>query len=243
MSSSIPQQASSDYNEKFLQILSTIEKHILDFYEIGTVLPAKDFLLSKDHISPHLQIESQGNNTPKIDPRAAVCTYHDPEHDELFLGVYFEPKLVNKIELNNPLLELGQNNIDAFCVLVEEISHFHLICQRALQNRQVSQLELEWQGEVDKFLLSAMTLFQQSGNPHFKHLQHIIYDSGQLLQQTERYEEANRLAARFWLQIIDQGIGKTVSFEDKGFKAFMRENYHRPLQEKIPFISSMKKVI
>src|SRR5690349_364312 len=61
------------------------------------------------------------------DNRAALILRSDPQQDELELGLYFRPELIDTMEQQNPLQRLDSQNLDAFCVAVEEVSHFHLV--------------------------------------------------------------------------------------------------------------------
>jgi hypothetical protein len=48
----------------------------------------------------------------------------------------------------------SHDQIAAFTLVAEEVSHFHYLLHHAHQGRQVSQFELELQGDVDKLLLT-----------------------------------------------------------------------------------------
>ena len=215
----------------FTNLLEQIESFLTSYYGFESPT-ATDFLLEKETIADSL-------DSPQSEaPRAAVCvqetTSEQSDDPELFLGIYFETDLINRVLAENPLKSLNDKNLDAFCVLVEELSHFHLIFQRALQNREVSQLELEWQGEVDKFLFSAIMLLQQRGNPHLYQLRSVLFDKVDIVNH-QRYEAANKLAAQFWDGAIAKGVGQKFCITSGYFKEFMRINYHKPLQETVPF--------
>src|SRR6476661_4666910 len=53
--------------------------------------------------------------------RAALILRSDLQLDELELGLYFRPDLIDSIEQQNPLQRLDSQNLDAFCVAVEEV--------------------------------------------------------------------------------------------------------------------------
>ena len=223
--------------EPFTDLLEEVESFLTSYYGIDPLTTATDILLEKEHVADSLDTHASEA------PRAAVClqeSTNSPGDDpELFLGIYFETELIDRVLSENPLRSLNHKNLDAFCVLVEELSHFHLIFQRALQNREVSQLELEWQGEVDKFLFSAITLLHQQGNPHLYQLKSVLFDKADIVNH-ERYEAANKLAAQFWEGVISKGVGQKICLTSDYFKEFMRINYHKPLQETVPFTAEKK---
>jgi hypothetical protein len=102
----------------------------------------------------------------------------------------------------DPRAALTDANLDAFCVLVEEISHFHLILNRAQAGLEVTKLELEWQGEVDKLLVSGLFLERQSGQSYLLPLARKLYDLAAVTAVDDQlYEEATKYAARFWFQL------------------------------------------
>ena len=102
---------------KFIAILHEIENELTACYGFVKELSAIDCL--------NLSIEAEtlaqaGQN------RATTLVYQDPAHDELQLGLYFQNDIMENLTLNNPTDSLTHSNLDAFCVVVEELSHFHL---------------------------------------------------------------------------------------------------------------------
>src|SRR5690606_15861498 len=83
-------------------------------------------------------------------------------------------------------------------VAIEELSHFNLYCHRALNDQPISALEMEVQGEVDKFAL-ALQWLEEKNEGHFKDkLFEILFDQVALgswvdQQERERYEDAHRI--------------------------------------------------
>jgi len=90
---------------------------------------------------------------------------------------------------------------DAWLQLVEGVSHFVYVAERARTHLPTTRLELELQAEVDKFVLLAFT-----GEPLEPHesteLRDRLYERVQYLHAADsedgvRYRMANDLAARF----------------------------------------------
>lgn len=89
---------------------------------------------------------------------------------------------------------------DAWLQLVEGVSHFVYIAERARTNLPATRLELELQAEVDKFVLFALG----RSLPHWRArlLHGALYERVRFLHPAgseagERYRLANGLAARF----------------------------------------------
>src|SRR5689334_2887423 len=72
------------------------------------------------------------------------------EGDELSLGLYFAPGLLDELS-QKPFGNVVQLSLNSYCQLAEGVSHFLYLSQAALADRTVSLLELEAQAEVDKF--------------------------------------------------------------------------------------------
>ena len=128
------------------------------------------------------------------DEREALLVREDAESMELSLRV---PELSQSRAFD---LEDGQS-LDALCQIIEGVSHFVYLTNRAEVQRETTQLELEVQAEVDKYVvLSASVgeltearsrrvrerLFEQVKYVHLAHT-----DEGQ------RYRAANDCARRF----------------------------------------------
>ena len=72
--------------------------------------------------------------------------------DDVSLGVVLEDSVRARLAAADPRVHLDRGNLDPFCVAAEEVSHFVYLFFCARATRQVTQLELELQGEVDKYL-------------------------------------------------------------------------------------------
>jgi hypothetical protein len=174
------------------------------------------------------------------DNRAALILRSDPEQDELELGLYFRPELIDSIEQGNPLQRLDSQNLDAFCVAVEEVSHFHLVINRVQANQGVSLLELEWQGEVDKLLIAGRMLEQQTGDPHLPQLTRMIFDHSYCYTaQQDLYEEAHRLAARYCYKLLPQLQDAPSRKRAEKLRDACRQTYEQLWAEKLRTINRL----
>lgn len=174
------------------------------------------------------------------DHRAALILRSSPDQEVLEVGLYFRPELIASIEASNPLESLNSQNLDVFCVAVEEVSHFHLVIHRAQAKQGISLLELEWQGEVDKLLIAGRVLEQQTGDPHLPQLTRMIFDHSYCYtQQLELYEEAHRLAARYCYKLLP--LLQNVPSRKRGAKLreACRQTYNLLWAEKLRAIDDL----
>ena len=91
-------------------------------------------------------------------------------------------------------------SLDERCQLVEGVSHFLLLCERARAGRSTTQLELELQAEVDKWLV--LSRGGRLPPEHDDALHDALYGDAVFLHdeasiEGARYRLANRLGARF----------------------------------------------
>lgn len=180
----IAKKVEADLSQYYgFEIISSVTNHFVSDQEIHSNIPETD--------------------TEQAKPRGSVWVVNDTD-DEMFVGVNIAEEVTQNLESKNPLESLHNENLEDFSILVEEISHFHLILNRATQRLEVSQVELEYQGEMDKLLISAMLLQEQCGDPHIIPLARKLYDNAIIVaQDKERYWEATKHAARFWFQTGD----------------------------------------
>ncbi len=97
---------------------------------------------------------------------------------------------------------------DGFLQLVEGVSHFVYLAERARTNLPATRLELEMQAEVDKFVVLATTRGELTRR-EVHHLHDKLYARVRFLhaadtEDGERYRLANDLAARFVLRLFDR---------------------------------------
>ncbi|MFQ5876789.1 MAG: hypothetical protein ACE5JH_03710 [Acidobacteriota bacterium] len=119
-------------------------------------------------------------------------------------SLYYPDALVRHLELFHPLAGLGDRNIDAFAVLVEELDHLLVLASRAAEGRPVSLLELEHHANVTKYLVVVHLLGKQTGRRRISE-QHRLWARHHLFEkypegegeQATRYRRAAGLAERY----------------------------------------------
>ncbi len=107
--------------------------------------------------------------------------------------------------------------LDVLCQVAEGVSHFVYLAERSRRRLPATQLELELQAEVDKFVVLAASVEpSRPGAPLAPHttsaLRERLYGNVRYLhpegtETGERYRLANRLAARF-VRSFDGELGK-----------------------------------
>lgn len=116
-----------------------------------------------------------------------------------------------ELRLRLPRLEaLGEDasSWDPICQIIEGVSHFVYIADRASRDRETTQLELELQAEIDKYVVLAASLSAHGFDvAKSRHLRRRLYERVAFMHDArttegERYRVANDRAHRFtgWLE-------------------------------------------
>lgn len=175
-------------------LLEALKRDLERLYEIDVPLLLRDFLITdRDTIGRLAQ-------TPPVDTQEALYLVEDGEHTGLAL--YIDEALMRRLDADDPRADLHEGNLADFCVAVEGVSHFTYVAWRAAHGREVTQLELEMQAEVDKFAASTMLLGRQCAGRVPADLAsrlfaNVSFRPGLDSEQRERYERANAYAGRF----------------------------------------------
>ena len=163
----------------------------------------------------------------RTEEREMLLVHHDGEYTNLSLYIDDEVLLRARAFLD------GCGDLDAFCAATEGVSHFvyFTFCGGQL-DRPVSQIELELQAEIDKYLV--VRLFAPiSGDLIPQLFEQIRFADRLSALERERYVVANQ-AGRRYARWLDQQIAR-------GRAAFAlddaRQLYRKPLAAKLDHIA------
>jgi hypothetical protein len=119
-------------------------------------------------------------------------------------AVYYPDALVRHLEQHDPRNGVGDDNIDAFAALVEELDHLLALASRAAEGRPVTLLEMECHADVTKYLLVLHFLGKQTGRrrlseSHRCWARHHLFEryAQEAGEEGARYRHAARLARRY----------------------------------------------
>jgi hypothetical protein len=105
-----------------------------------------------------------------------------------------------EVSLRLPLLE-GDGSLDAICQIIEGVSHFVYVVERARVDREATQLELELQAEVDKWVVFAASMrafdAARSADLRARLYEQVAFADDEGSEAGERYRIANDVAHRF----------------------------------------------
>lgn len=125
----------------------------------------------------------------RIEPLHDVVDFIAPanEGEREVLLVKEEPDGI-RISLRLP----EASGLDGICQVIEGVSHFVYLAERARRDHPMTQLELEMQAEVDKWVVLADSIGSLG-------LRERLFENVRYTDEQERYRVANSCAHRFVL--------------------------------------------
>ncbi len=211
------------------ELLVQVQRRLEALYALEPQAPVTDFLVAEEDAA---LLPGGGSRT---------LVRHDG--DDIALGVVLEGAVRAHLARRDPRVQLDDSNLGPFCTLTEEVSHFVYLLFCARSERSDTQLELELQGEVDKYLTAAFFLSQQNEGAVSTRLRDLLFRHYRLLpglteEQAERYRAASALAYRYcgWLE-------KSFLRRPSGLADLARESrrfYRLGQREKLERISQLQ---
>ncbi len=105
------------------------------------------------------------------------------------------------LEIGVALPRLQEGTLDGVCQIIEGVSHFVYLVERARVDRTATQLELEVQAEVDKWLLLAGSLpgfdVERSAALRARLYERVTFADDAASETGQRYRVANDVAHAF----------------------------------------------
>jgi hypothetical protein len=170
------------------EIAVCVQRRLESLYALEPESPVTDYLVPLD-AARHL-------------PGGGSRTLVAQDADGLSVGVVLDDSVGAGLERADPRERIDGSNLGPFTTLTEEVSHFLYVLFRARSDRPVTQLELELQGEVDKYLVSLFFFGLREERALSGRLRQALFARYELAEglsaeSCERYHEASRLANRY----------------------------------------------
>lgn len=172
-------------------------RHLRAIYRIDLALEAERFLVEPELVRQLL---------PAPRPRSGLLVVEEP--DEAWVGLYLDP--------------FDRADPDA---IVEETSHLLCVAWHAAEERTVSRLILELQGEIDRY---AVAHFE--GRDAFRHFREFAWDDWMDVASRHRYAAAHRRGLRYCRRLAERYPRRV---DTPGLLAELRRFYRAPSEEKL----------
>jgi hypothetical protein len=175
-------------------LVTQLQARLAGLYDAPADQDVHDFLITDAAHAAALQ----GAARPPTDEQLLIAE----SEEGVEISLYVDAAVLQRLASRCPLRRLSDENLADFCTALEGVSHFHYFVWCAVRERSVSLLELELQGEVDKYASALqLTLAQRDGRFPAELFHRLFEGVGFLptLSEAERarYEEAHHFAARF----------------------------------------------
>ena len=116
-----------------------------------------------------------------------------------------------EVMLRLPHLAESDADLDALCQIIEGVSHFVYVVERARVSRGTTQLELELQAEVDKWVVLAASMHgfnvDRSAALRMRLYEQVAFEHDGANELGERYRVANAAANRFVRRLEREYVG------------------------------------
>jgi hypothetical protein len=166
-----------------------VQRGLEQLYRVATEVAVDDFMIDAP---------TRDGLVGERRPREQLLCVEDG--GEMSLALFVDPHALANLARHDPSHQLGDHNLGDFLLVVEGVSHFiyAVCCARA--ERPVSQLELELQAEVDKYvtcLLVTGAEQRQSAAWRERLFAEPRYDDDLDADERDRYRAANDNAQRY----------------------------------------------
>jgi hypothetical protein len=212
-------------------MLSELQRRLSDIYQVGRHYDVRDYVITDPALARYLGQGAMLTNTEET-----LLVSQDEEG--LALSLFLDGEMLGRLEAANPLGRLRAELLDDLWKVLEGISHFNYVVWKATEERTVSLLELELQGEIDKYVTTMLLALGQSDTELLNGMHGRLFDNvrfhGELdEEQFHRYRSANDYAARFCHRLREQLIA-----DDRLALSELRQFYRLQFADKISHIHS-----
>jgi len=175
-------------------MLGRVQRGLEALYRVNTGVEVDDFVVGA---------ELRDALVPARRPREQLLV--SEADGEVALALFIDPGVLSNLTSHDPARRLGDHNLGDFLLAIEGVSHFiyAICCARA--HRPVSQLELELQAEVDKYVTCLLTTepeVEVSAALRRRLFGDVSYEPDLDHDEHARYRAANDNAQRYatWLE-------------------------------------------
>jgi hypothetical protein len=212
-------------------MLDALQQQLSEIYQAAHAHDVRDYLITDPTLARVIGRDALLTNTEET-----LLVAQDEEG--LSLSLFLDGELLARLESSNPLDNLRAESLDDLWKVLEGVSHFHCMVWKAMQDRTVSLLELELQGEVDKYVSTMLLALGQSDRELSRRLHGWLFDNVRYHDalgeaEYERYRSANEYAARFCHRLRRRLVHNAERALDE-----LRDFYRMQLSEKISHIHS-----
>lgn len=217
------------------QILADKVQHQLEsLYGIGLPQRVENYLIGRKEAEGYLS----GNygKMPK-----ELFLVRKSEESSVEVALFLDIKLLSNLQKNNPFDSLNDKNFSDFCILIEGVSHFVYFLWKAHHDVPITQLEMELQAEIDKFLMLFFYLRSDNAPEFPQQLLEKLFEDFKLIEKLSaesegRYLTASSLASRYCYNLQKKFRSLNDTRQVKDMLEEIRQFYNLSQEDKIKHI-------
>lgn len=204
--------------------LDRIQRALSDLYDLEIASSVEDFVCDA------ATVRAVGEDVD----RGEVLLIAE-EADGISVGLYVCPRAVDVLAQNEDAW-LSERGFEAACLATEGVSHFLYLMFRAENDEAVSQLELELQGEIDKYAAGLLAgngvgaIRARSRSMRWRLFERARFLDGADTEAGQRYRKATEVAARYAAWLEERYV---LSGDLDALRAELRRFYRLGLREKL----------
>lgn len=211
-------------------LLSALQEHLAVLYETPIEHSVMDYLVTDAAVARALATDGEAqdhDNQERLLLRQNV--------DDLEITLYIDDCILDALAVCDPFERLDGTNLNAFLIALEGVSHFQYLVWNAGHSKQVTQLEMEMQAEVDKYVTASMFFDVQGGGPGSAAFRESLFTTVSFIDGPEqpagrRYRAANHYAGKYCQRLSHRF---PAQHRDLSFINELRRFYRLPQNDKI----------
>ena len=215
-------------NEHSLKLIAALEASYFKIYHLENHPSVLDFQISDEELS---QLANFSNNS-FVSSNGNIVFVEDLEAEEMHIGFHLSDKMLDSLKELLSAKDICLFHLNAICTCIEEMSHFHLLINRAQKNRSTSQLELEYQAEIDKAVLTSI-FFRNQWQIEADQVFEEVFKTAPNPDLPEHYSRAFVLARSFFDDFLNLMPNFHSLLEFLPFRSLIKQNYYAAWQDKL----------
>jgi hypothetical protein len=172
--------------------LASLQGAITEIYDLPVTPDVRDYLVTD-------RASLAGVSDARASDEQLIIV---EEGDTLSMALYIDAAVFARLEHRDPFAGLTQDNLADYLTVAEGVSHFVYVAWNSGFDKPVTLLELELQGEVDKYVLCAWLLREQGAGRFPRELHRALFEKAHVDPVTAAgrvalYHAASNYGARF----------------------------------------------
>ena len=212
-------------------LLSDIQSKLESIYEVSVAENVLDYVITDRKFAEIISNKKISNNVLE---QLLVAT----SDDCLDVSLYLDQDLIKRLGNQYPSKSTQKGDLHDFWIALEGVSHFLYLAWNANYDRPVSQLELELQAEVDKFVSVVNAGSCKKDRATMSEIWSLLFSNPQFENNLEyesliRYQKANAYASQYCLRLMEIQNSSLTSVQNE-----LRRFYRLDQKQKISRISN-----